>query len=128
MNHPSQKPSLTSTTQSEKTLKIADIFITDYVTGKDHILHKHTKNLQSFLIHASIFFVLSLLAESMIILAQDTYAYNAIYYLGDKGMGDEYALRPYAFVCVIMNAALLINIPHRTRLIGSMMAVAIGFL
>jgi hypothetical protein len=128
MNHPSKKPSLTSTTESEETLKIADIFITSYVTGKDHILHRHTKNPLNFFIHASIFTVLSLLAEGMIILAQNTYAYNAIYYLGDKGVGDEYAIRPYAFVCVIMNASLLINIPHRTRLIGSTMAVAIGVL
>jgi hypothetical protein len=128
MNHPSQKPTLTSTSQSEKTLKMADIFITSYVTSKDQILYRHTKNPLNFFIHASIFSVLTLLANSLVILAGDTYAYNATYYMGDKGMGVEYVLRPYAFVCVIMNAALLINIPHRTRLIGSIMAVAIGVL
>jgi hypothetical protein len=128
MNHPSQNPTLNSTTQSEKTLKMADIFITSYVTSKDQILHRHTKNPLNFFIHASIFSVLTLLANSMIILAADTYAYNATYYMGDRGMGDQYVLRPYAFACVIMNAALLINIPHRTRLIGSTMAMAIGVL
>lgn len=90
MNSLRQEPTRTSITQSEKTLKMADIFITNYVTSKDQVLNQHTKNPLNFVIHASIFFILVLLANSMVILAGDTFSYNSAYYLGTTGMGDDY--------------------------------------